>query len=186
MSYSFNRAFEKLILIEGGYVDHPYDKGGKTKYGVTEVLKKALPNYRKTPIQDLTLDEAKDIYKKVFWDKIKGTEISAKSEVIAHTLFEIAVHRGVKPASEFFQKALNSFNRDEKDYKDIKEDGIIGGVTISSLEGLISKRKQADVNHVICTYILVEHAYLLNEASRKDKSQEAFMFGWYLKRIKIG
>lgn len=33
---NFKKAFEKTIIFEGGYSDHPYDPGGKTKYGITE------------------------------------------------------------------------------------------------------------------------------------------------------
>jgi len=73
-----------------------------------------------------------------------------------------------------------------KDYEDIKEDGIIGEKTISAMKSLFSFRGQVDSTHAIATYILVEHAHELNLSSQKDPSQEAFMFGWYLKRIKIG
>ena len=32
----YNRAFEYAVGNEGGYSDHPADRGGKTKYGITE------------------------------------------------------------------------------------------------------------------------------------------------------
>lgn len=33
---NFEHAFEKLIGHEGGFVDHPSDPGGATRYGITE------------------------------------------------------------------------------------------------------------------------------------------------------
>jgi len=85
MGYAFERAFKKLILIEGGYVDHPYDNGGKTKYGITEKLKDAL-GYE-CDIAELTEEQAKEIYKSEFWNKVKGDEISQIAEPVAHVLF---------------------------------------------------------------------------------------------------
>lgn len=38
---TFDKAFEKLIGHEGGYVNHPDDPGGGTKYGIS---KRAYPN----------------------------------------------------------------------------------------------------------------------------------------------
>jgi len=181
--YSFKRSFEALILIEGGYANHPFDKGGETAYGVTKTTAKAF-GYE-GEMSEMTLEQAQQIYKKGYWDKIKGDEISATSEVIAKVAFEIAVHRGVKDASVFLQKALNAFNRNEIDYKDIKEDGSIGSKTIEALKSLASKRKLEQVNHVVSTFMIIEHAYELNRFAEKDKNQEAFMFGWYLNRIKL-
>jgi lysozyme family protein len=181
--YSFKRAFKSLILIEGGYSNHPFDKGGETAYGVTK--KTAIAFGYEEDMSEMTLEQAEEIYKKCYWDTCKGDEISGKSEVIAKVLFEIAVHRGVKDASVFFQKALNSFNKNNEYYKDIKEDGVIGSKTVEALSSLVSKRKLEDVNYVIATYMLVEHAYELNRFAEKDKNQESFMFGWYLNRIKL-
>ena len=37
----FDKSFEVLMRVEGGYVDDPNDKGGKTKYGISQ---KSYPN----------------------------------------------------------------------------------------------------------------------------------------------
>ena len=38
---NFEHAFERLIGHEGGFVDHPSDPGGATRYGITERVARA-------------------------------------------------------------------------------------------------------------------------------------------------
>ena len=38
---NFERAFEKLLGHEGGFVDHPKDPGGSTRYGITQRVARA-------------------------------------------------------------------------------------------------------------------------------------------------
>ncbi len=52
----------ELIQREGGYVNNPADRGGVTKYGITEAVARA--NGFKGNMRDLPLDVAKAIYKK--------------------------------------------------------------------------------------------------------------------------
>ena len=57
---TFDQAFQKLIGHEGGFVDHPSDPGGATKYGIS---KRSYPG---EDIPGLTLDRAKTIYRRDF------------------------------------------------------------------------------------------------------------------------
>ena len=58
----FDQCFDKLIAHEGGYVNDARDPGGETKYGIS---KRAYPQ---VDIKALTLDAAKEIYKRDYWD----------------------------------------------------------------------------------------------------------------------
>ena len=113
----FNKAFEKILTFEGGYVNDKSDSGGETKYGIS---KKAFPN---VDIKNLTLNEAKEIYKKVYWDKIKGDKI--KSQHIAELIFDTAVNMGTSFAIKTAQKVLN-----------VKQDGIVGPITLNTLNNI--------------------------------------------------
>ena len=62
---TFEIAFDNLIKDEGIYSNDSYDPGGETKYGISH------RSYPEIDIQSLTLQEAKDIYKKDFWDSLK-------------------------------------------------------------------------------------------------------------------
>jgi lysozyme family protein len=113
----FKKAFEKVLEFEGGYVNDKKDIGGETKYGIS---KKAFPN---VDIKNLTLNEAKEIYKKVYWDKIKGDEIN--NQKIAEIIFDTAINMGAYFAIKSAQKILN-----------VKQDGIIGAITLNALNNV--------------------------------------------------
>lgn len=75
----------KLLVHEGGFVNHPKDPGGATMKGVTL---KAYTDYRKrkgllsTTVEDLKRisdDEWTDILKYGYWDKIKADDIKNQS-----------------------------------------------------------------------------------------------------------
>lgn len=86
----FEKAIQKILRSEGGYVNDPNDKGGETKYGIS---KRSYPN---VDIKNLTLAGAKAIYKRDFWDKVGGDLINDQS--IADLLVDSAVNEGVTPA----------------------------------------------------------------------------------------
>jgi lysozyme family protein len=114
---NFNKAFEKILTFEGGYVNDKSDSGGETKYGIS---KKA---YSGIDIKSLTLEDAKAIYKKFYWNKIKGNEIN--NQKIAELIFDTAVNMGVRRAAKLAQKILN-----------VKQDGIIGAITLNALNNV--------------------------------------------------
>ena len=150
---NFNEAFEKVLEFESGYVNDKSDSGGETKYGIS---KKAFPN---VDIKNLTLNEAKEIYKKVYWDKIKGDEIN--NQKIAEIIFDTAINMGISTAAKLAQKILN-----------VKQDGIIGAITLNTLN---------NVNEEVFTkdYKLARIAKYV-EVAKGDKIK--FLRGW-IKRV---
>jgi lysozyme family protein len=102
-----------VVGLEGGYVNHTNDPGGETKFGIS---KKSYPNL---DIQNLTLDQAKEIYKRDFWDKVYGDYLPYKVGLLA---FDAAVNHGVRAAIKILQKALG-----------IPDDGIFGDDTYTEL-----------------------------------------------------
>ena len=75
----FNKIFEYILSVEGGYSNDKADKGGKTKYGIIEV--EARKYGYKGDMKDLTKDIAKDIYKNKYYlsnnlDKIKDNRVA--------------------------------------------------------------------------------------------------------------
>jgi lysozyme family protein len=110
---NFDKAFQVVVGLEGGYVNHPNDPGGETKFGIT---KKSYPNLN---IQNLTIDQAKEIYKRDFWDKIYGDYLPYKIGLLA---FDAAVNHGVRSAIKILQKTLGT-----------TDDGIFGDDTYTEL-----------------------------------------------------
>ena len=90
----FDKAIKFTLKWEGG---ETYDTGGHTKYGIS---KKA---HADVDIANLTIEKAKDIYKKEYWDKIASVEIVEiyKDADYLIALFDTAVNVGVGRALEW-------------------------------------------------------------------------------------
>lgn len=124
----FDTAFEILIGHEGVLSLDRKDPGnwtsGKvgtgelkgTKYGVSAAA------YPKLDIASLTLEEAKTIYKKDYWDPIKLDRFPPE---IVYDLFDIAVNSGVDRSIKLLQRSLG-----------VTEDGKVGGNTILGVNSI--------------------------------------------------
>lgn len=109
---SFDKAFEAVIGVEGGYVNDPDDPGGETKYGIS---KRAYPA---VDIKTLTVETAKAIYRHDYWDKVRG---DALPWPLSFFVFDAAVNTGVAPAVILLQKLLR-----------LPRDGILGKATLEA------------------------------------------------------
>lgn len=106
----FEDAVELILKFEGGLSIDPKDPGGMTNFGIS---KRAYPNIA---IERLTRDQAKEIYRKDYWDKNKIDQLPDK---IRLAIFDSCVNQG----SDFAIKALQGICAVEKD-------GVIGIKTI--------------------------------------------------------
>lgn len=111
---SFDKAFDRIIGHEGGYVNHPNDPGGETKYGISKL---AYPN---EDIKNLTIDRAKELYKRDYWDRARADEYDF---AIGFRLFDIAVNSGIGNAIRMLQKAAG-----------VAPDGQIGPISIQAIK----------------------------------------------------
>ncbi|MFZ6773019.1 glycoside hydrolase family 108 protein [Undibacterium sp. SXout7W] len=112
---------EDVLPAEGGYVNDLRDPGGETKFGIS---KRTYPNLN---ISGLTLDDAKRIYKRDFWDvlQLDGAPLS-----IARHLMDAAVNSGVQGAIRMLQRAVG-----------VADDGHVGPVT----QAAIAKMQTHDI-----------------------------------------
>lgn len=117
---NFDKSFNKLILTEGGYVNDPKDKGGETYLGISRVhhpdslMWPLIDNIKEThkikeitkilKENDIITNEARDIYKKDYWDKFDLDNVN--NQKIAHEIFDDAVNRGVKAATKTLELVL--------------------------------------------------------------------------------
>lgn len=110
----FDKAFDAVVGIEGGYVNDQKDPGGETKYGI---CKRSYPN---EDIKNLTLEHAKLLYKRDYWDAAKCDQLPSPLNLF---VFDGAVNQGVAPAIKTLQKTLN-----------VVQDGILGQQTITAAQ----------------------------------------------------
>lgn len=68
MRESFDKAFELVVGLEGGYSNDPRDPGGETKFGISKRYHPELD------IANLALEQAKSIYLNGYWIPAKCDE----------------------------------------------------------------------------------------------------------------
>jgi len=161
---SFEGFASKVLHLEGGFVNHPADKGGPTKYGVILSTWKQY-GYDKDndgdidadDVKELSEDDARYVAKKVFWDFFKADAIVSQS--IAEFIVDWGYNSGRVLVAKKVQKLLN-----------LVVDGAIGTLTVNAINNAIPKTlfeslKQARKNFI--------------EAIVKEKpSQKVFYKGW--------
>jgi hypothetical protein len=91
-----------IVEREGGFVNHPADRGGPTNHGITQTT---LAQWRTRDVtigevQALSVDEAKAIYRALYLAPFDGLDAVLKPQVV-----DIAVNSGVKRARTLLVKA---------------------------------------------------------------------------------
>lgn len=151
---NFSEAIGKTLAKEGGakFTDIASDRGGATKYGISQA---AYPNL---DIRNLSEQQARDIYKRDYWDRVRADDID--SDIIADNIFDTAVNMGVRTASRLAQVTL-----------DIEPaDGIIGS---QSLKIINAASDETFITH----FTIAKIARYANICMR-DRSQSKFLLGW--------
>ena len=129
----------ELIQREGGYVNDPTDRGGATKYGITEAVARA--NGYKGHMKDLPIELAKSIYRKQYWTSPRFDQVNTINTKIAEELLDTGVNCGVAFAKPLLQRALNLLNNQGKEgWQDLAIDGVYGPATLSALTAFLGKR----------------------------------------------
>lgn len=174
---------EQILRFEGGYVDNPADRGGKTNLGITEEVARAC-GYT-GDMKNLTKDFAISVFCKKYFDPIKFDELALRSLLLAELMVDIAINSGVKRAGEFLQRALNNLLNPAK-YVGV--DGIIGAKTIEILNDYFEDRPKDGEKNLIASLIGIRlnHYHRIVEADKEidpRKQQRNFINGWINHRI---
>ncbi len=173
---------EEIIGIEGGYSNNPLDRGGATRWGVTE--KKARQHGYKGDMRDLPREFARDVFLTEYFLEPRFDKIYELSPSVAAELTDSGINLGVGFAKPAIQDALNLLNRNQQDYKEIEVDGKIGPATIAALAAYLAKRgKQGEITLLKLLNVLQGARYV--EICRKNPSQETFLTGWLNNRVSI-
>lgn len=169
---SVDQMIENIIRREGGFVNHPLDRGGATNFGITQ---QALSLYlgRAASVQEVrgtSRDLARTIYEQNYFLK---PGVQRLPERIQAFVFDSAVNHGPRRAIRFVQHACN-----DAGFGPIDMDGLIGAQTIRAAASADESMKEAFLQALVKRrrdfyYRIVE----------KDPSQEVFLLGW-LNRMK--
>lgn len=134
----FGRAFTRIFKNEGGFQADPKDRGNwtsgrigvgrlvGTKYGISAMT------YPHLDIRNLTIDQAKAIYKRDWWDKLRMDQMHS---ALQYQIFDAAINHGATRAAKFLQSACGA-----------RPDGIIGPNTIAAVTS-------KDVNDMLMLFL---------------------------------
>lgn len=150
-----------LIRREGGYVDRPADRGGPTKFGITA---KTLGRVRRLgrdatadEVRALTEPEAREIYRTVFLDEPRFSEI--RDVRLRALLVDCGVHSGPGRAAMWLQRALG-----------VSADGVVGPATLTAVAAAEPGR--------LYDRVLAQRLRHLGRLITDDRSQAEFAAGW--------
>jgi lysozyme family protein len=188
------RLIDALIEREGGFVNHPADKGGPTCFGITEAVARA--HGYTGPMRLLPREEAATIYERLYWLRPRFDEIARRSWRLAAELFDSGVNMGPAVAATFLQRALTALNRSGKDYPDLVPDGRIGPMTLFALDAFLAARGSSpavglgggDQQRTSGETVLLRALEALQgerylRLAERRPANEAFLYGWLANRI---
>ena len=103
MKSNYDKCLETILHHEGGYVNHPKDPGGETNLGVT---KRVYEEHGGTKdMKDLLVEDVAPIYKKGYWDKMKGDDLPGGLDLC---VFDFGVNAGPGRAAKFLQSMIGT------------------------------------------------------------------------------
>lgn len=155
----FEHAVSFVLAHEGGYSNDIDDDGGETKFGISKRI------YPDLDINTLTVEQAKAIYKRDFWEPQLYKDI--KDVNLATKVFDLAVNMGSIWAHRLVQRALRATGQD------ILEDGILGPMTLTAIN-------KADLTDLLAALKSEAAGYYRTLAATQPR-QAKFLKGW-LKR----
>jgi lysozyme family protein len=177
---AFDEAFSEVLSVEGGYSDHPNDRGGKTNWGITEAVARA--NGYTGPMEELTQGQARAIYKAQYWDTLRLNDVAALSWAVAAELFDTAVNMGVAVSGRFLQRALNALNRQGQDFPDLTVDGVVGPMTVANLKAYMSRRGVEGQKVMLRALNALQGTRYIEIAEGRPEN-ESFVYGWFAQRV---
>jgi lysozyme family protein len=177
---TIDELIEEVIAREGGYSNHPADRGGPTRWGITQAV--AGQHGFTGDMRVFPREEAKAIYRRIYWLRPRIADVAERAPALAAELFDTGINMGPAVAARFLQRALNALNRNAKDYPDMRVDGAIGGITLAALTAFLDHRGPAGETVLIKAVEALQGERYLTLAERRP-ANEAFLYGWLANRI---
>ena len=167
MSRSVERMIDDVIRREGGYVDHPRDRGGPTNFGITQ---STLSRHIGRPasaddVRRLTRAVAADIYRRDYYE---APRIDGLPRRIQAFVFDAAVNHGPGRAIRFVQQVCTA-------------DGF-GPLAVEGQCGPHTRRAAIEADRVMGEWFLAalveERRNFYLALVERDPGQQVFLNGW--------
>jgi lysozyme family protein len=175
-----NQLIDEVIGREGGYSNHPADRGGATRWGVTEAVARA--HGYAGDMRALPRTRAVSIYHRLYWTKPGFDKVAAVMPHVAAELFDTGVNMGPGTASGFLRRALNALNRGGSDYADIPAAGLVDAPLLAAIKAFVAKRGAGGELVLLKAIEALQGERYVRLAERRP-ANEAFLYGWLANRI---
>lgn len=172
---------DELIEREGGFVDHPADRGGPTCFGITEAVARA--HGYGGAMARLPREQAAAIFRRLYWLRPRFDQVAERASRVAAELFDTGANMGPAVAATFLQRALTALNRGGQDYPDLVPDGRVGPSTLAALDAFLDVRGRASGETVLLRAIEALQGERYLRLAEKRPANEAFLYGWLANRI---
>jgi len=165
---TIDEMIDGILRREGGFVDHPADRGGPTKYGITH---KTLSQYvghavLRSDVENLSEDLARDIYERNYYF---APRIDRLPESIRSFIFDCAVNHGPRRAIRFVQSVCNQAGYAPP----LHEDGAMGPNT-----RLAAEWAEAEMGEMFLKALIEERRNFYRLIVEANPSQKVFLKGW--------
>lgn len=166
-------AFQKLLLIEGGYNKVVGDAGGDTKFGIAAAVLSAYYGRPATTSDVQNLDEAtaQEVYRQIFWDPTHLDEINDQD--VAYAIFDQVVNRGSFNVIKDAQIVLVGLG-----CAPIAVDGVMGPMTFNALNGKVSPKV-----FLLAFFVRCQLSY--GKIVAGDTTLAKFLCGWLSRTHRI-
>jgi lysozyme family protein len=156
----FETCLAFILKFEGGFSDHPADKGGATAYGITQSVYDDFRVGGKKPVKEIEMAEVRTIYRQEYWIP---SEAPIMPEPLDLVVFDCAVNHGVHRSAKLLQQTLG-----------VDADGVIGMETMNA----VHEEVKATSAKQLAEAMIARRREFYDEIVVNRPSQRVFSDGW--------
>lgn len=167
MTVEVEQLITDVLKKEGGYVDHPADRGGPTKFGITQATLSRFLEKAATveEVKALDIATAHDIYELRYY---RAPRIDKLPDAIQPFVFDCAVNHGPRRAIRFVQRVCN-----DAGFGPLAEDGQMGPKTKA-----VANSCYETLQDWMLVALVQERQMFYGNIVAHDESQRVFLKGW--------
>jgi lysozyme family protein len=163
---TWERCIKFVLAREGGYINHPNDKGGKTNMGITEgtlnsAYKKGLVTNNN--VATLSRSDAEKIYRAMYWAPFSFDLVPFPACL---ALFDSCVNHGKGNMTKFAQRTCNGMGAS------LMVDGAWGPKTKAEVLA------KAHYSGWVSKFMSIRKEFF-DAIVKNNPSQKVFINGWY-------
>lgn len=167
---TFEDCLNYLLEEEGGWSNHPSDRGGATFNGVTQTTyddwRTRIKKLPKQSVRYAKSDEIKELYEVMYWRAASCDTLPSPFNYLA---FDAAVNSGPSRSVHWLQEGLG-----------VAQDGKVGPQTRGAAQKAV---ESGDASKILA--VVQARADFLVDLVRGNQSQLAFLKGWWRRTLRV-